>query len=209
VVRDLLGECRAAGVDVRTGVEVDAALVDREAPDVVVLATGARPVAPPWGRGRVVDVRDVLAGTAAPEGTVLVYDELGFHQAPAAAELLAARGCRVEVMTPGMVVAQDLGTTLDLELFHRRAHAAGIVLTTDRVVTGAADGRVDVLHHPTGRVEHRDVDWVVAVVPPEPDDALWTALRDGPRPVHRIGDCLAPRRVPSAIVEGDRVGLSL
>ena len=209
VVRDLLGECRVAGVDVRTGVGVDAAFVDREAPDAVVLATGAWPVAPPWARGRVVDVRDVLAGTAVPEGTVLVYDELGFHQAPAAAELLAARGCRVEIMTPGMVVAQDLGTTLDLELFHRRAHAAGIALTTDRVVTGAVDGRVDVLHHPTGRVEHRDVDRVVAVVPPEPDDALWTALRDGPRPVHRIGDCLAPRRVPSAIVEGDRIGLSL
>jgi mycofactocin system FadH/OYE family oxidoreductase 2 len=209
VVRDLLGECRAAGVEVRTGVEVDAALVAREAPDVVVLATGARPVAPAWADGSVVDVRDVLRGAVRPRGRVLVYDELGFHQAPAAAELLAARGCHVEIMTPAMVVAQDLGTTLDMELFHRRAHAAGIVLTTDRVVTGAADGRVDVLHHPTGATEHRDVERVVAVVPPEPDDALWTALRDGPRPVHRIGDCLAPRRVPSAIVEGHRVGVAL
>lgn len=209
VVRDLLGECRAAGVHVRTGVDVDPDLVEREAPDAVVLATGAHPAAPSWAHGRVVDVREVLSGAVRPEGVVLVYDELGFHQAPAAAELLAARGCAVEILTPGMVVAQDLGTTLDMELFHRRAHAAGITLTTDRVVTGAVDGRVDVLHHPTGRSEHRAVDWVVAVVPPEPDDALWTALRDGPVPVHRIGDCLAPRRVPSAIVEGHRVGVAL
>jgi 2,4-dienoyl-CoA reductase (NADPH2) len=210
VVRDLLGECRAAGVEIRTGVDVDAALVEREDPDVVVLATGARPRLPAWAvPGRVVDVRDVLSGAVRPQGRVLVYDELGFHQAPAAAELLAARGRRVEIMTPALVVAQDLGTTLDAELFHRRAHAAGIALTTDRLVTGVDGERVAVLHHTTGAVEERRVDAVVSVVPPEPDDALWPLLRDGPRPVHRIGDCLAPRRVPSAVVEGDRVAVGL
>jgi mycofactocin system FadH/OYE family oxidoreductase 2 len=210
VVDDLLGECRAAGVEVRTGVTVDADLVDRESPDAVVLATGARPRLPGWAVGTpAVDVRDVVSGAARPRGRVLVYDELGFHQAPAAAELLAAHGCAVEILTPGMVVAQDLGTTLDLELFHRRAHTAGIVLTTDRLVTGYAGGRVTVLHHTTGATEHRDVDAVVCVVAPEPDDTLWAVLRDGPRPVHRIGDCLAPRRVPSAVVEGERIGVAL
>lgn len=227
VVRDLLGECRAAGVEIRTGVDVDAPFVEREDPDVVVLATGARPRLPAWAardagtrnerpagvdgatRGRVVDVREVLAGEVTSHGRVLVYDELGFHQAPAAAEWLAARGCAVEIMTPGMVVAQDLGTTLDMELFHRRAHAAGITLTTDRVVTAASGGTVTVLHHTAGTVTRQRYDLVVAVVPPEPDDALWRALRGGPRPVHRIGDCLAPRRVHAAVVDGDRVGVSL
>ncbi|MGI9002862.1 MAG: hypothetical protein ACR2GH_14570 [Pseudonocardia sp.] len=27
--------------------------------------------------------------------------------------------------------------------------------------------------------------------------------------VHRIGDCLAPQRVPAAVVEGHRVGMAL
>lgn len=201
VVRDLLGECDAAGVTIRTGVSVDPDIVERVAPDVVVLATGARARAPGWAsadreptqpdpdsrttrprlahaegptRGRVVDVWDVLSGRVETVGSVLVYDELGFHQAPAVAEWLAARGCRVEIMTPAMVVAQDLATTLDMELFHRRAHAAGITLSTDRVITSAVVGP-----------------------------------GDGPRPVHRIGDCLAPRRVHAAIIEGDRVGVSL
>ncbi|QJY50540.1 mycofactocin system FadH/OYE family oxidoreductase 2 [Pseudonocardia broussonetiae] len=215
VVRDLLGECRAAGVEVRTGVDVDPALVEALAPDAVVLATGARPAAR-WPVPGVVDVRDVLSGRVAPVRNALVYDELGFHQAPAAAEWLAAGGSGVELMTPGLVVAQDLGTTLDAELFHRRAHAAGIVLTTDRVVTGIAPGPepagplvVTVLHHTTGAEERRSYDLVVAVVPPEPDDALWAALRDGPRPVHRVGDCLAPRRAHAAVVEGDRVAVGL
>ncbi|MBW0117123.1 mycofactocin system FadH/OYE family oxidoreductase 2, partial [Pseudonocardia sp. KRD-169] len=212
VVRDLLAECRAAGVEIRTGVDVDPAYVDREAPDVVVLATGARARVPDWARGiaGVVDVRDVLSGRVHTTGSVLVYDELGFHQAPAAAEWLAAAGATVEIMTPGLVVAQDLGTTLDMELFHRRAHAAGIVLSTDRVITGAVDGpEVAVLHHTVGDVEQRRFDLVVTVVPAEPDDALWVALRDGPRPVHRVGDCLAPRRVHAAVVEGDRVAVAL
>ncbi len=179
-------------------------MVERLDPDVIVLATGAEPVRPTWAGGweRVVDVRDVLAGRADPSGAVLVYDELGFHPATSTAELLAARGCAVEIMTPGMVVGQDLGLTLDMPLFHRRAHAAGIAFATDRMITEAAPGEVTVLHHLTGRVERRRCDWVVTAVPPRPSDALWQTLRDGPVPVFRIGDCVAPRRIDAAIREG-------
>ncbi|OJY37488.1 mycofactocin system FadH/OYE family oxidoreductase 2 [Pseudonocardia sp. 73-21] len=205
-----LAECLRLGVEVRTGVEVDAALVERLAPDAVVLATGAVPELPGWAAGldHVVDVRHVLAGDAAPSGRVLIPDELGFHQATSVAELLAARGCSVEIMTPGMVVGQDLGITLDMENFHRRAAAAGIALTTDRMVVGARAGvLVDVLHHTVGATEERRYDWVVCASPPRPDDALWHAVRGVP--VHRIGDCLAPRRVHAATVEGARVGAQL
>jgi mycofactocin system FadH/OYE family oxidoreductase 2 len=215
VVRGLLAQCRRVGVQIRTRAPMDAAAVEREGPDVVVLATGARPALPEWAVGldRVVDVRDVLTGRCAPSGSVLVYDELGFHQATSVAELLAARGCAVEIMTPGLVVGQDLGLTLDMELFHRRAHAAGILLTTDRVVTGAAAGgdrvALTVLHHTVGAVVPTARDWVVCAVPPTPEDGLWTALRDRGLPVHRIGDCLAPRRADAAVAEGLEVAVTL
>ncbi len=39
-------------------------------------------------------------------------DELGFHQATSVAELLAERGCAVEVITSALLVGQDLGLTL-------------------------------------------------------------------------------------------------
>src|SRR5205823_6751263 len=140
VVRNLLAECQRYGVDVKTGAEATADLLRSEAPDAVVLATGARPKPPYWAGGleRVVDVRDVLEGRAAPSGEVLVVDELGFHQASSVAELLADRGCAVRVSTPGMVVAQDLGITLDFETWNVRAHAKGIAQTTDEVVLAAA-----------------------------------------------------------------------
>ncbi|MFC4947454.1 mycofactocin system FadH/OYE family oxidoreductase 2 [Pseudonocardia sp. GCM10023141] len=215
LVRDLEAQCRRLGVEIRTGVAVDAEAIAAVAPDAVVLATGARPARPDWGTGldRVVDVRDVLDGRVMPSGAVLVYDELGFQEAASVAESLAASGCSTEIMTPAMVAVQDLGTTLDMELFHRRAHAAGIVMTTDRVVLGAtAKGTgiaVSVLHHTVGTGTEMIYDWVVCAVPAEPEDELWKQLREGPLPVHRIGDCVAPRRADAAVREGHRVGVSL
>jgi 2,4-dienoyl-CoA reductase (NADPH2) len=112
-----------------------------------------------------------------------------------------------------MVVGQDLGLTLDMERFHRQAHGAGIVMSPDRTVlhaVGAAPGvRLTVLHHTVGAVSEAAYDWVVCAVPPVPENKLWTALRDRGPAVHRIGDCLAPRRAHAAVMEGYRVGVAL
>ena len=179
---------------------------------MVVLATGAVPNRPWWAgdEERVVDVRDVLEGRAAPAGRVVVVDELGFHQATSVAELLADRGCSVEVVTPGMVVGQDLGITLDLETWNVKAAAKGITQRTDVVPMAVSPGLVLTLqHHPTGTDVAVSADWVVCAVQQRADDALWQALQDAPFPVHRIGDCLAPRRAHAAVVEGHRVAVSL
>jgi 2,4-dienoyl-CoA reductase (NADPH2) len=211
LVDDLAAECARAGVAVRTGVRATAAGVRAEAPDVVVLATGARPVRPEWAGGgdRVVDVRDVLTGAAEPVGDVLVVDDLGATAATSVAELLATRGCTVELVTAAMVAGQDLGLTLDRPGWERRAADLRIRRTTERLVT-AVDGRtVRLLHHPTGAVEERDVDWLVVAAPPRADDELWTALRGSGLEVHRVGDCLAPRGAGAATLDGDRVGLAV
>ncbi|HEY8821468.1 MAG TPA: mycofactocin system FadH/OYE family oxidoreductase 2 [Dermatophilaceae bacterium] len=218
IVRNLLSECQRTGVDVRTGVNADAAAIRALSPDAVIVATGARPARPPWAgdNTRVVDVRDVLEGRAAPDGDVVVVDNLGFHQATSVAELLADRGASVEIMTPGMVVGQDLGITLDMEGWLMRAHAKRIVQSTDLVVMGATareDGEgvtLDLLHHPTGGERSRSCDWVVVATHQQPVDELWRELLDDPAlEVHRIGDALAPRRAHSAVIEGHRVAVAL
>lgn len=221
ITRNLTAHAHRLGIDVRTGAEADAAIVHTAQPDAVVLATGARP-APPWwagGLSRVVDVRDVLEGRAAPQGRVVLVDELGFHQATSVAELLADRGCEVEIVTNGMVVGQDLGITLDLETWNVRARAKGIRQATDLVPLGAAwqdgegngDGAValHLQHHPTGEDRDRVCDWVVCSLHQQPDDGLWHALADADFPVHRVGDCLAPRRAHAAVIEGHRVAMAL
>ncbi|TCK20111.1 mycofactocin system FadH/OYE family oxidoreductase 1/mycofactocin system FadH/OYE family oxidoreductase 2 [Pseudonocardia endophytica] len=208
-VDDLAAACARSGVTIRTGHEVRSIDDVDPSTDAVVLATGSVSSVPHWGGPGVVPVHDVLSGTASPTGRVLVVDELGFHQATSVAELLARRGCDVEIVTPALVVGQDLGLTLDREGFRRRAHAAGIVATADRVVVAVEDRVVTLLHHPTGAHEHRRVDAVVHALSTTPCDDLWTVLRRGPIPVHRIGDCLAPRRVDAAIREGERVAVEI
>ena len=226
LTRDLATQARRAGVRLETSHPVDAEFLRAERPDAVVLATGAVPVQPAWAHGhpRVVDVRQVADGSARPEGTVVVLDELGFHPATSVAELLADRGCAVQVITSAMVVGQDLGLTLDLELWTRKVHAQGVRQRTDVVVLDAREneaGRLELtlLHHPTGARSQLACDWVACAVPPRPADELWHALHgvcpDGDRPdsapfeVHRVGDCLAPRRAHAAVLEGERAGAAL
>jgi len=216
LVRNLEVAARRLGVDLRTGSTVGADDVRAARPDTVVLATGARPARPWWAgdRARVVDVRDVLEGRASPTGRVVVVDELGFHQATSTAELLADRGCAVEIVTNGMVVGQDLGITLDLETWNVKAHAKGITQATDLVPLGVADGDdggvvLTLQHHPTGTDHERRADWVVCAVQQQPEDDLWRALGDEPFAVHRVGDCLAPRRAHAAVIEGHRVAVGL
>jgi NADPH-dependent 2,4-dienoyl-CoA reductase/sulfur reductase-like enzyme len=211
VIRNQLTECRRLGVAIEYDVEATAAMIDAERPDHVIVATGAEAQRPWWApveAAQVVDVRDVLDGTCSPTGDVVVIDELGFHHATSVAELLADRGCGVEVITNGMVVGQDLGVTLDMENWWMRASAKGIVQTTDLVPMGVDGQTLNLLHHPTGSNVTRTPDWIVLAVPAAPADQLYHELKAAGVSVERIGDCLAPRRAHAAVIEGDRAGAS-
>ena len=220
LARNLSGDVRRLGVDVRLGTPATVELVDALAPDAVVIATGSAPQRPWWapptdaGGERVVDVVDVLEGRAQPSGDVLVVDDIGFHHATSVAELLADRGCRVEVVTKGMVVGQDLGVTLDMETWWIRASAKGITQTTDLVVMGYAGGEVTLLQHTTGANETRHPDWVVLATPGRPVDDLYFELRERRRRgarwgLWRVGDAVAPRRAHAAVIDGRRVAEEL
>jgi 2,4-dienoyl-CoA reductase (NADPH2) len=222
MIRNQLNECKRLGVDVVYDTGVWPGLVDEKRPDHVIVATGAEPARPWWvadpdtdeSARRVVDVRAVLDGTAPLGGpqsgeSVVVIDEIGFHHATSVAELLADRGCHVEITTPGMVVGQDLGITLDMENWWIRAGAKGIVQSTDLVPMGFANGELTLLHHPTGANQLRRPDWVVLAVPPHPVEWLYDQLKAAGTSVERVGDCVAPRRAHAAVVDGERAGSSI
>src|SRR5699024_1838831 len=84
--RDLIGiidwrvaEAKHAGVEFRYGVYADAARVQAEDPDLVVVATGGMPNRTFLAEGQelVLDTWDVMDGAARPSGAVLVYDDNG------------------------------------------------------------------------------------------------------------------------------------
>ncbi len=213
LVRNQLTESARLGVTIEYGVSVWPGLIQERKPDHVVVATGAEPARPWWvaddAAAQVADVRNVLDGSAEPTGSVVIVDEIGFHHATSVAELLADRGCTVEIVTPGMVVGQDLGITLDMENWWMRAHAKGIMQSTDLVPMGFTGGELTLLHHPTGANQTRRPDWVVLAVPPNPVEWLYNQLKAEGISVQRVGDCVAPRRAHAAVIDGDRVGASL
>ena len=222
MIRNQLNECDRLGVKFEYGVGVWPGLVEERRPDHVVVATGAEPQRPWWvpgdadarNGGNVCDVREVLDGSLGERGPasgqhVVVVDEIGFHHATSVAEVLADRGCHVEIVTNGMVVGQDLGITLDMENWWMRAHAKRIVQSTDLVPMGMADGELTLLHHPTGTNRTRRPDWVVLAVPPSPVEWLYRDLKAAGVSVQRVGDCVAPRRAHAAVIDGERVGAAL
>lgn len=215
MIRNQVNECLRLGVTLEYNVSVWPGLVAERRPDHVIVATGAEPQRPWWvpsDASNVADVREILDGSLAgpqPGQSVVVVDEIGFHHATSVAEVLADRGCQVEIVTPGMVVGQDLGITLDMENWWMRAGAKGIVQSTDLVPMGLADGELTLLHHPTGQNQTRRPDWVVLAVPPNPVEWLYRDLQAAGVSVERVGDCVAPRRAHAAIVDGERAGAAV
>jgi len=158
----------------------------------------------------VVDVRQVLRGEVEVGERVVLIDEVGFHQATSTAEFLADGGKQVEIVTSALYGGQDLGPTLDLETWHRRARSKGIVITPNVVVREIAGSTVIVFNHYSGQEWRIDgVDTVVRAAPPQANDALYFALKGRVKELYRVGDCVAPRRVEAAILEGHLVGRSL
>ncbi|GAC1301580.1 MAG: dimethylglycine demethylation protein DgcA [Ktedonobacteraceae bacterium] len=213
--RNLQRDIIEAGVKVHAGVVVTAEMIEREQPDAVIVATGSRPALPPIPGAElpfVATTWQVLLSEkiAQPAEYVLVYDTIGFHQATSVAELLAERGCAVEVVTPQFYVGGDLGITLDLELWCRRALAKGIKLTANHFLSNLGMHRVTITNNYTGhsrQLEH--IMLAVMATPQIANDELYMQLQGRVKVLYRIGDCVAPRRVEHAILDGERAARSL
>ena len=213
--RNLQRELLEAGVETYTGIEVTAATVEQEQPDAVIIATGSRPALPAIPGAELPHVAttwQVLLGekSAQPGEHVLVYDQIGFHQATSVAELLADRGCMVEVVTPQFYVGGDLGVTLDLELWYRRVLARGMRLTANHFLADLGPNSATIMNNYTGQPRQiEQVALAVMATPQTADDALYWQLQGKVKHLYRVGDCVAPRRVENAILDGERAARAL
>ncbi|MCO1669417.1 FAD-dependent oxidoreductase, partial [Pseudomonas aeruginosa] len=108
---NLQREMQLAGVEVRRNTPVDRALVERERPDLVIVATGAEPYWPPFERGgelQVVDAWQVLRGEVRVGRSVLVTDWRGDWIGPGIAEKLVREGHQVRLAVNGTHCGESL-----------------------------------------------------------------------------------------------------
>jgi hypothetical protein len=150
----------------------------------------------------------VLSGEADLGERVLFLDSDGHHQGTATAELLAGLGKTVHIVTPTLFVGSELGPTQDLYLTRQRLLQKGVTFTPDfavmEILSGAGVKGFNVYSNEWQTID--GFDSVVAAFGNDADEALYFALKGQVRELHRVGDCVAPRRVDSAILEGYLAG---
>jgi NADPH-dependent 2,4-dienoyl-CoA reductase/sulfur reductase-like enzyme len=97
-----VAQCESRGVQFRCNTLADAEHVLGHDPEVVIIATGGLPHVEVLTEGNdlVVSAWDILSGHVKPGTEVLLFDDAGDHTALQAAEVIAATGAAIEIMTP-------------------------------------------------------------------------------------------------------------
>jgi len=222
LVEDLAGSLDRLGVETRLGTEMSAAAVREFAADVTIVATGAtwdlsgespyrtdRSTIPRASGSTVIDPVIAVESPDRCGDSVVIVDENGGYLPLGLAERLVLDGRRVAIVTPHPGAGGKIGpdTTADYAWVYPRIMAAGVEIhglsyveriEQDHVVIADAHGRGTKTLPATA---------VVLSMLRSSDDGLYRELAtSGELDVRRIGDCVAPREVDDAILEGAREG---
>ena len=182
---------RLPGVEVITGRRLAAADVLEYGADLAVIATGSawrgdgvQPGCPDPMPGADPDLPHVLtpeqacAGKRPPGPRVIVYDTDGYYVAPGVAELLAADGFEVTVVTTFNVLSPVSDQTLEGDMLRAHLHRAGVSVSHATTITGIGTGSV------TGHDRHGEpwsaaCDGIVLVTQQVSQDTLYSELAGG------------------------------
>jgi thioredoxin reductase len=206
----LQAEIERLGVEIHTGIEVTAEMVQQQCPGTVIVATGALPGTgllpiPGSELSHVIDVRGILRGELIEGERVVVVDESDSHGVLSAIEMLAAAEKKVEVVGEYWYVGYDLTATHDIVPWLQRVLARDVTLTTHTKVLRIEPGQVIVSDNFAECERALPADVVVLGTYEQPDQQLYKALKGIVPRLWRIGDCVAPRRIQQAIVEGRQI----
>jgi 2,4-dienoyl-CoA reductase (NADPH2) len=211
----LEAECRHLGAELTCSLTVAAKDVENARSEgwEVVLATGARPFFrryPQTGSPVILDAAQALAGDEGswPAGPILVYDPVGDAVAISIAERLAqTRGRRVTLVCSDPTAGSQLARTGDLADANVRLQRAGVHRQLRSRIRRIGEGGVEVDDAWTAEPARLEAAVFIDCGHRLPDDSLYHAVGDATIP--RAGDCIAPRSILEAILEGRRLAVGL
>ncbi len=218
-----------AAIDIEMGSEVnvdnlkDLLAVSRA--DEIIVATGARAAAdgrsglttepiPGHERPHVLTYEDLLSGNGIPDtvgGRILVVDELADRIAPGVAEMLAAAGHQVEILTRWTSVGHEfLPTVLELPFVYENLDKLNVKRTPDSWIASIGEGTAMAFNVYSGREWEIAADTVILVTTKYSNAEIGRFIRQSTDvPVHVIGDALAPRQVGDAVKDATKLALRL
>ncbi len=153
---------------------------------------------------------DVMAGGGPTGSRVLLYDDDHFYMGSVIAEVLVARGCRVDFVTPATKVAEWTENTLEQAVIMRRLLSLGVNVVPSKAPEAIGAGEVTLGCTWTGARTPVPADAVVLVSSRTPNDELYLELRArdwgaaGIRSLKVIGDAAAPGPIAWATYAGRR-----
>jgi hypothetical protein len=211
------------GVDVRLRTEATPALVRELAPDGVLVATGAHAsrtgfssinplveTLPGVDQDNVLTGWDVLLREQPAGRRVVVLDDDGTRAAAGICEVLLDRGNEVELVSRWNALFPTTLTTLDMAHLYSRLLGKGLAYRLNTWASAIDGDRVTVFNLYTGVAETIEgVETVVLAAGARANDGLYLALKGQVENLHRIGDCVAPRKLDHAIYEGYLAGREL
>src|SRR5262245_18703417 len=223
LVTDLERRLDKLAVDVRLATEATPESIGEIAPDGVIVATGALPsrtgfssvnplvdTLPGVEQDNVLTGWDVLTGERPVGSRVVVLDDDGTRSVAGVCEVLLDRGSQVELVSRWNALFPTTSTTLDMAHLYSRLLGKGLVYRLNMWASAIEGDSVVLFNLYTGTAETIEgVDTVVLAAGAKANDGLYLALRGQVENLHRIGDCVAPRKLDHAISEGHRAGLEL
>ncbi len=205
LVTNLLAEVTGHGVDLRLNTRVTAELVERLAPDAVILATGSKPVETPVeGRdgGNVIEAIDLLAGRARPGARVVVADWRCDWIGIGVAMLLQRAGHHVRLAVNGIAAGQNLQQYVR-DHWAACLHRAEIEVIAYARLFGIDGESAYFIHGASGQPIVLDgADSLVLCSGHAPDMTLEQELGHCRLPFVTIGDCTIARSAEEAIYDG-------
>jgi 2,4-dienoyl-CoA reductase-like NADH-dependent reductase (Old Yellow Enzyme family)/thioredoxin reductase len=193
-----------AGVDVRLETEGDEEVISALAPAAVIVATGAHPYEPAvsLAGAETVQAWDILTGPRPRGRRVVVADWGGDATGLAAAELLNRDGNEVIVAIGSVALGETLHQ-YQRNVYAARLYRAGVRIEHHLELAGAEEGQVRFRNVFAPDLETRiDAGLLVLALGRVPEHGLAKRLEARGLESYEAGDCLSPRSIEEAILEG-------
>lgn len=212
VTTNLEREARTAGVDIQLNTRATAETIAGHAPDAVILATGAKPRGTKIEgaeEGHIVEAWDVISGRANVGSRVAIADWRGDWIALGLAEMLAQNGCQVRLAVNGMTAGLSI-PQYARDAWLGKLHTLGVEITPYLRPYGVDEDSAYFQHTLSGKpVVFEGVDTLVTSLGHASDNTLVKEMATAEHEVIAIGDCLSPRTVEEAVLEGLQAAANL
>ncbi|NNK01278.1 MAG: FAD-dependent oxidoreductase [Desulfatitalea sp.] len=198
-------------VPLKTGMEMTPEKVLDLNPDAVIIATGSRPATKPYpgqyGPAEVLNIFEVLEKRYPLGQKILLIDEHGGHYAAATAEMLVEDGRQVHMITSDLFIGIELANIGDLYYSRQRLLQKGVKFKTDIIVDAIEGKTVNCRDlYTNAPVCLDDYDTIVLAGPKQAQDRIYRQLKGQVKELYRAGDCVAPRNITMAVLEGRKAG---